>query len=193
MIARQPASALPGDAPIAALGDAPMAAFAGAVAGCLTTEHFAAFGMMPGIASAFATALSCGLLLATRTSGLFAAAFFPPLYGGSFVGMTPIGWLGESEAGALYMALAGVCGLVFFAVARLDSRSAAPLGIECGGRLGTIAIMASYLFVELVRPLGVDTSRFPVIASGAFELEPWSAARGFLICLAGIVATLFLL
>ena len=79
-----------GDAPIAALGHAPIAAFAGAAVGCLTTEHFSAFGIVPDIASALATALLCGLLLITRTTCLFAGAFFSALYGGIFVGMTPI-------------------------------------------------------------------------------------------------------
>ena len=72
------------------LGDAPIAAFAGAVVGCLTTEQFSAFGIAPDIASALATALLCGLLLITRTTCLFAGAFFSALYGGTFVGMTPI-------------------------------------------------------------------------------------------------------
>jgi hypothetical protein len=185
---------LPGEAPpVAVLGNAPLAAFAGAAVGCLATEHFSAFGIVPAIASALATALVCGLLLVTRTTGLFAGAFFSALYGGSFVGMTPLAWLGESHAGALAVILAIVCGLVFFIVARLDSRSAAPIGIDCGGRLGAIAVVASFLFVELVRPLGADTSRFHVVAARAFDVEPWSAIRGFLVCLVGIVGTLFLL
>jgi hypothetical protein len=184
---------LPGDAPVAVLGNAPLAAFAGAAVGCLATEHFSAFGIVPDVASALATALVCGLLLVTRTTGLFAGAFFSALYGGSFVGMTPLAWLGDSPAGALAVILAIVCGLVFLVVARLDSRSTAPIGIECGGRLGAIAVVASFLFVELVRPLGADTSRFHVVAARAFDVEPWSAIRGFLVCLAGIVGTLFLL
>jgi hypothetical protein len=176
------------------LGDAPTAAFAGAFVGCLTTEHFRAFGIVPDIASASATALLCGLLLVTRTTRLFAGTFFTGLYGGTFAGVTPIAWLTESEAGALSVALSIVCGLVFFVVARLDGRSAAPIGTGCGGRLGAIAIVASSLFVELVRPLlGADTSRFHSVAAGAFDVGPWSAIRGFLVCLVGIFGTLFVL
>jgi hypothetical protein len=179
------------------LGDAPTAAFAGAFLGCLTTEFFSASGMVPAIASALATALLCGLLLVTRTTSLFVGAFFPALYGGTFAGMTPMAWLGDSasgySAGALSVALSIVCGLVFFVVADLDSRSAAPIGKGIGGRLGAIAVVASFLFVELIRLLGADASRFHTIAAGAFDVQPWSAIHGFLACLLGIYGTLFVL
>jgi hypothetical protein len=161
--------------------------------GCLTTEHFSASGIVPDVASASAAALLCGLLLVTRTTRLFAGAFFSALYGGTFVGMTPLAWLDESAAGASTAALAIVCGLVFFVIARLDSRSAAPIGSGCGGRLGAIAIVASFLFVELVRPLGADMSRFHTVAAGAFDVEPRSVLRGFFVCLVGIFGTLFVL
>jgi hypothetical protein len=175
------------------LGDAPIAAFAGAFLGCVTTEFFSASGILPCIASALATALLCGLLLVTRTTSLFAGTFFSALYGGTFAGMTPIVWLGDSGTGALSVALSIVCGLIFFVVAELDSRSAKPIGIGCGGRLGAIAVVASFLFVELVRPLGADTSRFHAAVAGAFDVEPWSAIRAFFACLAGIVGTLVVL
>jgi hypothetical protein len=175
------------------LCDAPTAAFAGAVVGCLTTEQFSAFGIGPDIASALATAVLCGLLLVTRKTSLFAGAFFSALYGGAFAGMTPVARLGESTASALPAALAIVCGLVFFVVAKLDSRSAAPIGIGCGGRLGAVAIVASFIFVELARPSGADISRFHSFAVGAFCFEPWSAVRGFFVCLVGIFGTLCVL
>jgi hypothetical protein len=175
------------------LGDAPMAAFAGAFLGCLTTEWFNASGIAPDIGSALVTAVICGALLITRTTGLFAAAFFPALYGGAFAGMTPIVWLSGSATGALSVALSIVCGLVFFVVARLDSRSAAPIGTGCGGRLGAIAVVASFLFVELVRPLGADTSRFHGVATGALDVEPWAAVRALVASLVGIFGTVFVL
>jgi hypothetical protein len=125
------------------LGDAPTVAFAGAFLGCLTTEFFSASGSVPDMASALATALLCGLLLVTRTTCLFAGAFFPALYGGTFVGMTPIVWLSDSASGysaastgSLAVALSIVCGLVFFVVADLDSRSAAPIGKGLGADWG---------------------------------------------------------
>jgi hypothetical protein len=180
------------------LGDAPTVAFAGAFLGCLTTEFFNASGMVPDIASALATALLCCPLLVTRTTSLFAGAFFPALYGGTFAGMTPIVWLSESASGysgastgSLSVVLSIVCGLVFFVVADLDSRSAAPIGNGIGGRLGAIAIVASFLFVELVRLLGADTNGFHTVAAGAFDIDPWSAIRGFFACLVGIFGTLF--
>jgi hypothetical protein len=183
----------PGPLTATFLGDAPIAAFAGAFLGCLTTECLSASGTIPCIASAWATALLCGLLLATRTTGLFAGAFFPALYGGTFAGMTPIFWLSDSATGALSVALSIVCGLVFFVVAELDSRSAAPIGTGCGGRLGAVAVVASFLFVELVRPLGADTSRFHAIAADAFDIEPSSAIRALFACLFGIFGTLLVL
>jgi len=180
--------------------DPPIGVFAGAFLGCLTTEYFSASGICPAIASALATAMLCGPLLVTRTAGLFAEALFPAIYGGTFAGMTPIVWLGGSAAGAaaasnvaLAFALSLVCGLVFFVVARLDGRSAAPFGVGCGGRLGAIAVVASFIFVELVRPLGADTARFDAVTAGAFDIEPRSAIGGFLACLSGISATLFVL
>jgi hypothetical protein len=182
------------------LDDAPVAAFAGAFLGCFTTVYFSAAQIPPDIASALAAALLCGVLLLTRTTGLFAGAFFPALYGGTFAGMTPILWLSDSAAGhlaeamgALSIALSIVCGLAFFAVVKLDTRSAAPFGVGCGGRLGAIATVASFLFIELAGPLGADTSRFHSVGAGAFDVEPWSAIFGFLACLAGISATLFVL
>ena len=175
------------------LDDAPIAAFAGAFLGCLATECLSVAGTIPCIASAWATAILCGLLLLTRTASLFAGAFFPALYGGTFAGMTPIFWLSDSATGALSVALSIVCGLVFFVVAKLDSRSATPIGVGCGGRLGAIAVVASFLFVELVRPLGADTSRFHAVAADAFVIAPWSAIRAFCAFLAGIVGTLFVL
>ena len=175
------------------LGDAPIAAFAGAFLGCVTTECLSASGTMPCIASAWATAIFCGLLLLTRTARLFAGAFFPALYGGTFAGMTPVVWLSDGATVALSVALSVVCGLVFFVVAKLDNRSAAPIGTGCGGRLGAIAVVASFLFIELVRSLGADTSRFHTVAADAFDVEPRAAIRAFLACLAGILGTLFVL
>jgi hypothetical protein len=182
------------------LDEAPVAAFAGAFLGCFTTVYFSATEIPPDIASALAAALLCGVLLLTRTTGLFAGAFFPALYGGTFAGMTPILWLCDSASGhlavsmgALSIALSFVCGLAFFAVVKLDTRSAAPIGVGCGGRLGAIASVASFLFIELVGPLGADTSRFHSVGVGAFNVEPWSAIFGFLACLVGISATLFVL
>jgi hypothetical protein len=182
------------------LGDAPTAAFAGAFLGCLTTEFLIASGIVPAIASALATALLCGPLLLTRTTNLFVGAFFPALFGGTFAGMTPIVWLSDSASGysiastgALSVALSIVCGLVFFVVADLDSRSTTPIGNGIGGRLGAIAVVASFLFVELVRLFGADTSQFHTVAAGAFDVEAWLAIRRFFECLAGIFATLFVL
>jgi hypothetical protein len=182
------------------LDNAPVAAFAGAFLGCVTTLGLSALGIVPCVASALATALLCGQLLVTRTAaGLFADAFFPALYGGSFGGMTPIVWLGDGApghwamlTGLLFISLSAVCGLAFFAVAKLDIRSAAPFGSGYGGRLGAIATMASLLFIELVGPFG-DIGRFNEIRASASGVESWPAPLGFFACLGGILGTMFTL
>jgi hypothetical protein len=179
--------------------NAPVAAFAGAFLGCLATLGFSAFGIIPSIASALATALLCSQLLVTRTAGLFADEFFPALYGGTFGGMTPVVWLGvgvsshsATLAALLFTSLSIICGLAFFAVAKLDIRSAASFGSGYGGRLGAIAAVASFLFVELVGRLGADAHRFHEIPLGAFGGESW-APFGFLACLGGTLGTTFVL
>jgi hypothetical protein len=195
-----PTAPVAGNPMDALFGDVATAAFAGAFLGCLATEFFCAFGIAPGIASALATALLSGPLLLTRANGPCAGAFFPALYGGSFAGMTPIIWLSDgatghaaASAGTLSVALSIVCGLVFFAVAELDHRSPAAVGKGIGGRLGAIAVVASFVFVDLVRLLGADTSRFHTVVAGVFDVEARSAIREFVACLAGIFGTLFVL
>jgi hypothetical protein len=182
------------------IDNAPGAAFAGAFLGCLTTLDLTALGLVPCIASALATALLCGYLLVTRTTGLFTGVFFPALYGGTFAGMTPVLWLSESASGhsatltgALFFSLSVICGLAFLVVAKLDIRLAAPIGSGCGGRSGTIATVASFLFVQMVGLLGADASRFHGIEAGAFRVEPWAATLGFYACLVGMMGTLVVL
>jgi hypothetical protein len=196
-IAKQPA----GNRSTEVLFDnAPAAAFAGAFLGCLATLGFGAFGIVPCIASALATALLCGQMLVTRTAGLFAGEFFPALYGGTFGGMTPVLWLGDGASshlgmvtGLLFISLSIACGLAFFVVAKLDIRSAAPFGSGYGGRLGAIAAVASFLFVELVGRLGADARRFHEIPVGAFRVESWAAPLWFFACLGGTLGTMLVL
>jgi hypothetical protein len=178
------------------ISDAPTAAFAGAFLGCVTTEFFVASGFIPDIASALATVLLCGAMLITRANGRLATSFFPALYGGSFAGMTPIAWLGDNTPGAaaassgiVSVALSIICGLVFLVVAGLDGRSADPVGRGIGGRLGAIAMMATFAFLNLVWLLGADTSRFHTVAPGAFDIEAWSTIHEFIACLVGIFGT----
>jgi hypothetical protein len=171
----------------------------------LTTLGFIAFDIHPCVASALATTLLCGQLLAARTAGLFPKAFllfpeafFPALYGGTFAGMTPVVWPdggASSHAtmhmGLLFISLSTACGLAFAIVARLDSRSAVPFGSGYGGRLGAIAAMASFLFVSLIRPSGTDADYFHDILAGAAGTELWAAR--VLACLGGAMGTMFAL
>jgi hypothetical protein len=182
------------------LANAPAAAFAGAFLGCLTTLDFAALGVVPGIASALASAILCGHFSVTRKRVIFAEAFFPALYGGTFGGMTPVLSLSDGASGhsamltgALFFSLSMVCGLTFFVAAGIDTRSAAPLGSGYGGRSGAMATVTSFLFVQLAGLMGADTSRFRGIGAGGFGVEPWPAILGFSACLVGIIGTLFML
>jgi hypothetical protein len=90
----------------------------------------------------------------------------------------------------LSIALSIVCGLAFFVVAKLDTRSSAPVGVGYGGRLGAIATVASFLFVELAAPLEGNASRYHGLGADAFHIQPWPAILAFLACLAGTFATL---
>jgi hypothetical protein len=182
------------------LRHAPIAAFAGAFLGCLTTLYLTAFGIVPGIASALATALLCGQLVVTRTASFFPGAFFPALYGGTFGGMTSVLWLSDSAsgrsatlAGALFISLSIVCGVAFFIVAKIDTRSGAPIAFGYGGRSGAIATVASFLFVELGQRFGADARFFHDTRADTFGVEPRSAALACFACIVGIFATLFVL
>ena len=176
----------------------PVAAFVGSFLGCLTTLGFIAFGIHPCVASALATTLLCGQLLAARKAGLFPAAFFPAIYGGTFAGMTPVVWPDGGASGhaaihmgLLFVSLSTVCGLAFSIVARLDSRSAVPFGSGYGGRLGAIAAAASLLFVSLTGPSGADAGHFHDTLAGVGGTELWAAR--VLACLGGAMGTMFAL
>ena len=178
----------------------PVAAFAGAFLGCLTTLHLSAFGIVPGIASALATALLCGQLLLTRATSLFPGGFFPAFYGGTFAGMTPVLWLsnngsGDSVilAGAIFILLSIVCGFAFSIVAKIDSRSGVPLAFGYGGRSGAIATVASFLFLVLAWLFGADDRLFHGAGADLFNVELKSAALACSACMVGIFATLFVL
>jgi hypothetical protein len=90
----------------------------------------------------------------------------------------------------LSIALSVLCGLAFFVVAKLDTRSTAPVGVGYGGRLGAIATVASFLFIALVRPSEGNAGRFHGVGADAFHIEPWPAILGFFACLAGTIVTL---
>ena len=179
---------------------APAGAFAGAVLGCLATLHLSTCGFVPAIASALATVLLCGPLLATRTANLFAGEFFTAVYGGSFAGMTSVLWLGEDLpersvvlVSALFILLSIVCGLAFWLVAVIDGRAGRRLAGGYGGRSGAIAAAASFVFVELAPLFGADGARFRAARVEMFDLDPRLAALTCGACLIGTYATLLVL
>ena len=179
---------------------APAAAFAGAFLGCLATLHLSVCGFVPAIASALATILLCGPLLATRTARLFSSEFFTAVYGGSFAGMTSVLWLSEGSpersvilVSALFILLSIVCGLAFWIVAEIDTRAGRRIAAGYGGRSGAIAAAASFLFVELAPLFGADNARFQAHPADMFDLDPRLAALCCAACLIGMVATMLVL
>jgi hypothetical protein len=177
-----------------------MAAFAGAVLGCLTTLYLCAFGMAPGIASALATSLICGQVLIMRASHLLPSDFFIAVYGGSFVGMTPVLWLHEGGAdhrlmlaSALFISLSVVSGLLFGLIAEIDARWDRRLASGFGGRSGAIATLSSFLFVAAAPLFGADDRLFHSLPGEALELDLTSAPLILTACAVGLFATLTML
>jgi hypothetical protein len=173
------------------------AAFCGAFLGCLVTLHLGAGGFSPAIASALATVLLCGLVLATRTTSRFPEEFFAAIYGGSFAGMTPVLRLIDDmpgpvmSANAMFVLLSIVCGVVFWVVAEIDTRSGRRVAGSCGGRSGAIAAAASFLFVQVASLFGAHGAMVP--ATGLFDVAPMSAALACAACAIGTFATLIVL
>jgi hypothetical protein len=177
-----------------------IAAFAGAVLGCLTTLYLCAFGIAPGIASALATSLICGQLLILRTSHLPPADFFIAVYGGSFVGMTPLLWRYEAAsdrhfmlASALFISLSVVSGLLFGLVAEIDGRWDRRFASGYGGRSGTIAALSSFLFVAAAPLFGAEDRLFRSLSGEALDLDLTSAPLTLAACAVGLFATLTML
>jgi hypothetical protein len=184
----------------ALVNKAPAAAFAGAFLGCLATLHLSAYGFVPAIASALATTLLCGALLATRTTGLFPGEFFAPIYGGTFAGMTPVLGLRDNAPGAsamsasaLFVLLSIVSGIAFCVVAEIDTRLGRRLAGGYGGRSGAIATVASFLFVEAALLFGADDRLFRIAYAEMFDVGPRSVALTCAACMIGMSATLLVL
>jgi len=188
-----------GDPPARGLVRRPaIAAFAGAVLGCLTTLYLCAFGIAPGIASALATSLICGQVLIVRGSHLLPADFFIAVYGGSFVGMTPVLLLHEGGAdhqlmlaSALFISLSVVSGLLFGLIAEIDARWDRRFASGFGGRSGAIAALSSFLFVAAAPLFGAEDRLFRNLPGETLDLT--SAALILTACAVGLFATLTML
>ena len=177
-----------------------IAAFAGAVLGCVTTLYLCAFGIAPGIASALATSLICGQVLIMRASHLLPADFFIAVYGGSFVGMTPVLLLHDGGpdrqlmlASTLFISLSVVSGLLFGVVAEIDARSGRRFASGYGGRSGAIATLASFLFVAAAPMFGADGRPFHSLPADMREFDLTSAALTCMACAVGLFATMTVL
>jgi hypothetical protein len=172
----------------------------GALVGCLVTLVLVHFGMLVGIASALATAgICCLLYLMPKEKRQRVGLVAPAAYGGSFAGMTNFAGfdvdiqLDRVLLVALVVGLSVVTGLAFFFVSRIDKVSATPVGHGFGGRLGTVAALATMVFVLIVSIIGpahwsVSWGDFGNIHLGAATL-----AAGLGAALVGAVGTAKLL
>src|SRR6516162_6089873 len=174
------------------------AAFAGGFLGCLVTLELTAIGVMSSLASASTTAVLCGLFLITRAARCLSGAFFPALYGGTFGGMTSVASLTDNTShsvivmAGLFVALSIVCGLAFLAATRIDARSVVPIASGYGGRLGMIAGIASFVFIDLAqRLLGAHSTLLPGIRAASIP-EPNMLALKLGACMAGTCVTFFI-
>jgi hypothetical protein len=175
------------------------AAFAGGFLGCLVTLELTAIGVMSSLASASTTAVLCGLLLITRTARCLSGAFFPALYGGTFGGMTSVTSLTNITlshsnilTAGLFVALSIVCGFAFLVATRVDARSVIPIASGYGGRLGMIAAMASFVFIDLAqRLIGFHSTVLPGIRTASIP-EPNVLALKLGACMAGTFVTFFI-
>lgn len=178
------------------LGCPPLASFIAAFLGCLMTLHLSASGLSPPVASAMAAMLLCASLILTRTVDLVPSTFFSSAYGGSFVGMTPVVLLNASviRAGlpldAAFTLLSLFTGLMFCLGCALDMWLRGGLARGYGGRLGALAAVASFLFVGLAPMLGAEGELFPIARRPMPELGLVAAATTFLLCTAGMLATM---
>jgi len=154
------------------------AAFAGGFLGCLVTLELTAIGVMSSLASASTTVVLCGLFLITRAARCLSGAFFPALYGGTFGGMTSVASLTNiapthsvTLTAALFVALSIVCGFAFLVATTVDTRSVVPIASGYGGRLGMIAAIASFVFIDLAqRLLGFHSTGFPCPCSKIYPI-----------------------
>jgi hypothetical protein len=177
-----------------------LAAFAGGFLGCFVTLELTEIGVMSSLASASATAVLCGVFLITRTARCLSGAFFPALYGGTFGGMTSVASLTNitpthsvTLTAALFVALSIVCGFAFLVANRVDARSVVPIASGYGGRLGMIAAIASFVFIDLAqRLLGFHSTGFPGIRTASIP-EPNMLALKLGACMAGTFITSFVL
>ena len=175
-----------------------VAAFAAGFLGCLGTLALTAFGVVSSLASASTTALLCGLFLITRTARYLSGAFFPALYGGTFGGMTSVASLTNNIpshsltlTAGLFIALSIVCGLAFLVATKTDTRSVVPIASGYGGRWGTIAAIASFVFIDLAqRLLGSGGSVFLGIHTASIP-EPNVLALKLGACMVGTFVTFF--
>jgi hypothetical protein len=183
---------------VAQLASPLAAAFAGGFLGCLLTLELTAIGVMSSLASASTTAVLCGVFLITRTARCLSVAFFPALYGGTFGGMTSVASLTNSTSHSvilvvgLFVALSIVCGLAFLAATSVDTRSVVPIASGYGGRLGMIAAIASFVFIDLAqRLLGFHSTVFLGIRAASIP-EPNVLALKLGACMAGTCVTFFI-
>lgn len=133
---------------------------------CAATFLLAGVGLDANLASAAGTLGAClGLRMATRAPLTLDVAV--AAYGASFVGMTRIFWL--DSLAAILLAGLGLCAaavLAFVLLARHDCAER-PVARGCGGRLGTVAALASLGALQALGLMGIDVAAFAPGAAAA--------------------------
>jgi hypothetical protein len=172
----------------------------GAFIGCLATLVLVHVGVRVGIASALATACICCLLfLVPKEKRHNIGVIAPAAYGGSFAGMTNLTSFGidiqidRVLLVALVVGLSVVTGLAFFFVSRMDKVFETPVGHGFGGRLGTVAALATMLFVLIVSIIGPPHWSVAWGDFGAIHLGAATLAAGLAAALVGAIGTAKLL
>src|SRR5215469_941096 len=129
---------------------------------------------------------------------MLVGSVLPSLYGGTFGGMTSVASLTNNTSHsvivtvALFVALSIVCGLAFLVTTRVDARSVIPIASGYGGRLGMIAAIASFIFIDLAqRLLGFHSNVLPGIRTASIP-EPNVLALKLGVCMAGTFVTFFI-
>jgi hypothetical protein len=89
----------------------------------------------------------------------------------------------------LFVALSIVCGFAFLVATRVDARSVVSIASGYGARLGMIAAIASFVFIDLAqRLLGAHSTLLPGIRAASIP-EPNMLALKLSACMAGTFVT----
>lgn len=174
-----------------------VAAFFGAFVGCVLTSALLLWDMNAAVASALVTAMLCGML-AMLGQQRFSVVLPAAIYSGSFAGMTDVvkGYSGLRPITLFATVCIGLglfAAIVFTAVLRYDKSTRSPIGAGFGGRLGAVAAIASFAFVQLLGAFGFSSAYFQPGVIEDFHFKFLSALVSFVFCSLGGLTTAWIL